>query len=68
MMSSNGGNDDRISVVAVCGKEARVYGPFEHAIERRPLRAVHVFNHNGAAKEFAADYEAKQRGSAVSHG
>lgn len=62
---ANSASDDRISVVAVIGNQARVYGPLENGMERRPLRSVHEFPHNGAAREFADEFEEAERGRRI---
>ena len=43
-------------VVAVCGSEARIYGPVNNR-NRRPLIGVKQFKHHGAAVQFAHDFE-----------
>lgn len=43
-------------VVAVCGSEARIYGPV-NSKGRRPLIRVQQFQHHGAAVQFAQDFE-----------
>lgn len=50
----------REPVVAVCGKEARVYGPMhnpEDRNSRRPLWRVVEFRTHGAAVQYAMTYE-----------
>lgn len=46
----------REPVVAVCGSEARVFGPAEpNGV--RPLWQIKQFAHHGAAVQFANEYE-----------
>lgn len=49
-------NPSEKPVVAVCGAEARVYGPVNE-FNRRPLWQVKHFQHHGAAILFAQEYE-----------
>lgn len=49
-------DQSREPVVAVCGNEARVYGPVEpNGV--RPLLRIKTFPHHGAAKLYAQDFE-----------
>lgn len=59
-MGNDKGNDAGIRVVAVCGNEAAVYGPVQGGA--RPLIQRYTFSTRGAALEFAADYEDRERG------
>ena len=45
------------SVVAVCGNEARIYGPIDTKTNRRELWNIRQFPHHGAALLFAQEYE-----------
>ena len=44
-------------VVAVCGSEARVYGPIDAKTSRREFLYQRDFPHHGAALLFAQEYE-----------
>lgn len=52
---------EREPVVAVCGSEARVYGPVPDLSKAprdpRPLLQVKQFSHRGHAIQFAEDFE-----------
>lgn len=55
-----GKDPQREPVVAVCGSEARVYGPQEgpeHGDKVRPLWRVVQFRTHGAALDYAHTYE-----------
>ena len=49
-------NPSEKPVVAVCGAEARVYGPVNE-FNRRPLWNIKQFAHHGAAVLYAQEYE-----------
>lgn len=58
------GYEERIQVVGVCGNEATVYGlPDDWGF--RPFVSRQWFSNYGQARQFAVDYEAKQRDTAA---
>lgn len=55
-------NHEANYVAAVCGKEVRIYEPLPKGADRRTLARVLTFPHYGAAKVYAEDFDAHQRG------
>lgn len=55
-MNTKQKSPDKEPVVAVCGKEGRVYGPVEEN-GVRPLLRVMQFPHRGAAILYAQEFE-----------
>lgn len=53
-------DQDREPVVAVCGAEARIYGPKEEN-GVRPLLNIKQLPHHGAALLFAQEFEDRDR-------
>ena len=49
-------DQEREPVVAVCGNEARTFGPKE-SNGVRPLLRIQTFAHHGAAVQFAQEFE-----------